>query len=194
MLSHNDEKRGYQNGRRPRRKRTGSPRSRHLTCQRFVGAKSHFASLGYEKTGTFVKDMLTIFFGAYLNTVPATMCENLISGDELARRQASTNPKLAARLRETFEANAGIGFVRSLFPGGSPSKNGKIVVAPESGRVVKKIYQLTAESWPSLRIARKLSAENAPTWRPQAKQTMYAKHFTALPSANHSTPPSRSRS
>jgi DNA-binding PadR family transcriptional regulator len=52
-------------------------------------------------------------------------------------------------------------------------------VAPESGRVVKKIYQLTAEGWPSLRIARKLSAENAPTWHPQAKQTMYAKHFTA---------------
>jgi hypothetical protein len=55
--------------------------------------------LGYEKTGTSVKDMLKIFFGAYLKTTLATMCENLISGDELARRQASTNPKLAARLR-----------------------------------------------------------------------------------------------
>ena len=65
---------------------TGSPRSRHLTCRRFVGAKSHFASLGYEKTGTSVKDMLTIFFGAYLKTVPTTMYENLILGDKRGQK------------------------------------------------------------------------------------------------------------
>ena len=88
--------------------------------------------------------------------------------------------KLGERLRHAFKtkrekAIAGSGFVSESLPWWlkfEETKSGtrKIVVIPERARVLKQIVQWTAESWSSLRIARKLNADKIGPWPDETKQ------------------------
>lgn len=79
------------------------------------------------------------------------------------------------RLREAFaekreEAKNGSAIVSKSLPWWLIWQDGKIVCPPEQKAVLVSMFELTAEGYSSIRVARKLNAEGAPTWRKKQKK------------------------
>lgn len=79
------------------------------------------------------------------------------------------------RLKEAFEAKRakasnGDGLVSLSLPWWLIMKRGRIVCPADRAKVVRRIFKLTATGLSSAKIARLLSQEKLPTWRPKAKE------------------------